>query len=48
VKTVFNIIKHAPPWQPEWDTEEWKTEIKRIIQEHYENNNEPKQDFLSW
>jgi hypothetical protein len=48
VKTVCNIVKNAPPWQNEWDTETWQSEIKSIIEEYYQESNDPKQDLLSW
>ena len=48
VKTVANIIRNAPPWQEEWDTQAWKDEIKRSIDEYFSHYNEPKQGFLSW
>jgi TIR domain len=48
VKTVSNIIKNAPNWQEEWNTEQWKIEIKKIIEEYYQHNDDPKQGFLTW
>jgi len=48
VRTVANIIRYAPAWQEEWDTQAWKDEIKKVIDDYFATNSDPKQGFLSW
>ena len=48
VKAAYDIIRNAPPWQQEWDTQAWKGEIKGVIDDYFATNNDPKQGFLSW
>lgn len=48
VKAVANIVMNAPKWDESWDTEEWKGETKKTIDEYFEQANDPKQGLLSW
>lgn len=38
-QVIADIIENAPPWQPDWESQEWRDMIEEQVQNHFTNYN---------